>query len=50
MDTFGVSSFVQEERNRWTDKINRDAWKIEHIEQPTRGRLKAAMLRRMTGF
>ena len=50
MDTIGVSSFVREERTRWTDKINRDGWKIEHVEQPTRRRLKAAMLRGMPGF
>ncbi|CAN5494034.1 hypothetical protein BH23CHL2_BH23CHL2_14170 [soil metagenome] len=50
MDSYGVTDFVQQERNRMAEKINRDGWKFEHIEQPARGRMKFAALRRMMGL
>lgn len=45
METTSVADFVQVELKRWADQINREAWKFEHIEQPTRGRLKLATMR-----
>ncbi|MEZ4523455.1 MAG: hypothetical protein R3A46_17705 [Thermomicrobiales bacterium] len=46
MEKFGVTDFVQQERNRLAQTINCEGWKFEHIKQPDRGRLKLAMLRR----
>ncbi len=46
MDRIQFPELVQAERNRWADKINREAWMFEEIEQPGRGRLKLATLRR----
>ena len=49
MDTASVSHWVQQEHNRRTEQINREAWKFEHIEQPARGRLKLATLLQRSG-
>lgn len=50
MEKYGVTDFVQQERNRMAEKINREGWKFEHIEQPARSRIKIATLRRMMGL
>ena len=50
METYGVSTFFQRERNRWADQINREAWKFEQFERPRRRRMKIAMFRDRLGF
>ena len=45
METNAVSDLIQQEHIRWAERINREAWKFEQIEQPARGRLNVATLR-----
>lgn len=49
MDQFGISNFTQQEHIRFVDRVNNEAWKFEHIEQPSRGRMKLATLRQRLG-
>lgn len=48
MDPIQYPNFVHEDRKRWANKINREAWMFENTELPARGQLKLATLRRKT--
>ncbi len=45
METLGIAMLVQQERDRVTDRVNKQGWMIASLEKGSRGRLKDALTR-----
>jgi hypothetical protein len=49
MEPFGHGMAIQKERERITDRVNREAWMLESVEPRSRGKLGEALVRRVLG-